>query len=116
MEADLTTTDANPPRRMTARTGDALLTADAPSRAACWSGGAEGGQPRRLLFVRDMRRGPAVCLQHCTGAGAGRIRNRYANPPARPAGVSGQGEQAGPGTQFRRGRFLNAPPFAARAR
>jgi hypothetical protein len=117
MEADLTTTDVNPPRRMTARTGDAMLAADAPSRV-CWSGGAEGVQPRHMAWLEDIRRagmrhGPVVCLKHCTGAGACRIRNRYANTP-RPAcwrEWAGMDKQ-GPAPKFRRGRFLNAPPFA----
>ena len=48
-EADLTTTDANPPRRMTARAGDAMLPAESlKPHWVCSSGGLRGGGGGRL--------------------------------------------------------------------
>jgi hypothetical protein len=73
---------------MTARTGDAMLAADASRRAALSrSGGAgEGGQPRQMPLIEGPLQGRHEAWQcgDCTGAGACRIRNRYANTPGRP--------------------------------
>jgi hypothetical protein len=97
MEADLTTTDVNPPRRMTARTGDAMLAADAPSRAA-FAGQAVLREDSLVIWPgwRTFA-GPAcgMALWYASNIAQVQVHVGFETgtptPPGRPAGVSGQG-------------------------